>query len=44
MSKAEKFKIQKEEQAKETLAQVKMENSLLCQKNIELNQDITDLY
>lgn len=43
MSKAEQFKKQKEEQARESLAQVKMENSLLCQKNIELNQEVTDL-
>lgn len=43
MTKAEKFQKEMEMRQRETLTQVKIENSLLCHQNIELTQEVSDL-
>ena len=42
-SKAEKYQQEMQETAKQTMTQIKIENSLLCARNIHLNQELTDL-
>lgn len=44
MTKAEKFQKEMEARQKETMTQVKIENSLLCKQNIELDQELKDSY
>ena len=42
-SKAEKYQQEMKEIAKETMTQIKIENSLLCARNIHLNQELSEL-
>ena len=42
-SKAEKYQQEMKELAKETMTQIKIENSLLCARNINLNQELSEL-
>lgn len=42
MSKAEKFKKEMQDRQKETITQVKIENSLLCQQVLNLRQELDD--
>ena len=43
ISKAEQFQHDMQQQAKETMTQIKIENSLLCARNTELNQELTEM-
>ena len=42
MTKAERFQKEMEARQRETLTQVKIENSLMCKQNLELKQEVAD--
>ena len=42
MSKAEKFQLEMQQLTKETMTAIKIENSLLCQRNIELTYELEE--